>query len=99
MSLKDRYRRTVDEDLRLTILLLLLEAGNYDLNIYILQSALADFGHRPSQDKLQTELSWLTEQGLCDLSDDAVVVAKLTQRGKDVAEGRQIVPGVKRPHP
>lgn len=99
MSLKQNYARQVNEDLRLTILLLLHEAAGYDLNEHILTASLVEFGHRPSKAKLITELTWLDEQGLCSLQTEPVTVAKLTDRGADVATGRATVPGVKRPSP
>ncbi len=82
------------------ILRLLSEAGGYDLNSSVLQSALSTFGHRPSRDQLHTELHWLAEQGLVTVSQvHSILVAKLTSRGADVAQGLAHVPGVKRPGP
>ncbi len=94
------FQDALDQDLRLTILQLLEAADGYDLNDRILSDGLASVGHRPSGDKLKTELSWLAEQGL--ISAEAVgtfTVAKLTTRGTDVAKGHATVPGVKRPGP
>ncbi len=46
------------------------------------------------------QLAWLAEQGLVENDDmGGLVVATLTQRGADVAQGRVTVPGVKRPTP
>ena len=85
---------------RLVILRLLCEADGYDLNSHIIKSALADFGHQPSMDVLHADLFWLAET---DLVVNRLVgetqVAQLTERGKDVAEGRAQVPGVERPGP
>ena len=95
-----QFKTHIQEDQRLIILRLLNEAQGYDLNSAIIQSALAEFGHRPSRDQLHTELAWLDEQGLVHCSKKASVqVAKLTTRGADVAEGRAVVPGVKKPSP
>ena len=95
-----QFKTHIQEDQRLVILRLLLEAQGYDLNSAIIQMALAEFGHRPSRDQLHTELAWLEEQGLILCSQTASVkVAKLTTRGADVADGRAVVPGVKKPSP
>ena len=94
------FAQTLTEDLRLTVLHLLAEADGYDLNSAILKRALADFSHRPSGDKLDTELHWLAEQGLLTLSKTAgLLVARLTHRGADVASGAARAPGVRRPDP
>lgn len=94
------YREKQEADRRLAILQLLAEAG-YEVNDSVLNSALDDYGHRISRDMLLSDLAWLRDQGLVadrDLSG-VTVVAQLTQRGLDVAEGRTTVPGVKRPRP
>lgn len=94
------FAQTLTEDLRLTVLRLLAEADGYGLNSAILKRALVDFGHRPSHDKLDTELHWLAEQGLLTVSSSAgLVVALLTRRGADVASGAARAPGVRRPGP
>ncbi len=94
------FQQHIAEDQRLVILRLLLEAQGYDLNSAILQTALAQFGHRPSRDQLHTALTWLSEQGLVTVHTTAsIMVATLTSKGADVAEGRAHVPGVKKPSP
>lgn len=95
-----KFANLVAEDLRLRLLQLLGEADGYDLNIRILGDALSALGHRPSQDKLATELVWLEEQGLVTTHEiGSILVATATARGLDVAHGRARVPGVKRPAP
>ena len=95
-----KFANLVAEDQRLTILQLLDQAEGYDLNINILSSALGEFGHRPSLDKLRSELAWLEEQGLIETRNvGSIVVAQATSRGLDVAQGRARAPGVKRPAP
>ncbi len=90
----------VTADRRLTILKTLQEDPGYSQNIYVLQTCLAALGHETSLDLLKTDLAWLKEQGLVRLDLVAgVMVAKLTTRGDDVASGRTVVPGVKRPSP
>lgn len=94
------YRELATEDLRLVILRLLSESDGYGANSAMLQMALPSFGHSVSGDQLQTQLSWLAEQGLATVETmESLRVAKLTARGLDVANGNAQAPGVKRPLP
>ncbi|OGB77383.1 MAG: hypothetical protein A2496_04485 [Burkholderiales bacterium RIFOXYC12_FULL_60_6] len=96
----NEFAKLVQADQRLVILLVLAQDPGYSHNEYVLREALAYMGHAISQDKLRTELAWLAEQGLVATTNPAgVVIAKLTGRGKDVATGVVVVPGVKRPEP
>ena len=88
------------EDRRLAILRLLAESTDYRANLYLLQTALESFGHNVSHDRLHADLDWLYEQGLVTVAGLAgITLARLTERGADVAAGRAIVTGVKRPGP
>lgn len=94
------FAQLLSEDRRLVILRLLSAAPEYTLNAFVLRPGLEAVGHSISADQLATELAWLAEQGLVEL--EAVVnvaVARLTARGADVAAGRVVTPGVKRPEP
>lgn len=94
------FAQLLSEDRRLVILRLLSAAPEYTLNAFVLRPGLEAVGHSISADQLATELAWLAEQGLVEL--EAVVnvaVARLTSRGADVASGRVVTPGVKRPEP
>lgn len=94
------FTQHLEEDRRLTILLLLAEAANYQANQFLIQSALDGFGHAVSMDRLRADLAWLAEQGLVEVAATAgVEIAKLSSRGLDVAQGRTHHPGVKRPRP
>jgi len=96
------FQEIITEDIRLSILLILLKGGSYSHNEFVLRQALAlpVFAHQISSDRLRTELSWLAEQNLIERDGTHEVwSAKLTRRGKDVAEGLTEVPGVKRPDP
>ena len=87
-------------DMRLVILRLLAEDPGYSVNESVLQSVLPEFGHTVSRDRIRTELRWLEEQGLVNNQQiTTVLVAKLTGRGVDVANGAARVDGVKRPSP
>lgn len=88
------------EDRRLVTLRILERAEGYRANEYLLQTALAGFGHSVSRDRVRTDLEWLREQGLVTLERaGSMTVGTLTERGADVAAGRASVPGVKRPAP
>jgi hypothetical protein len=89
-------RRT--EDRRLVILRLLENTPGYEAGESMLHIALMDFGHEVSRDQVRSDLAWLEEQGLVRSNQIAsVMIARATQRGIDVAQGRATAPGVKRP--
>jgi hypothetical protein len=86
--------------LRLTILRLLAGAPGYRANSSIMHSAAVEFGLGASRDQIKSELAWLSEQGAVQTTGvGGLVVATLTDRGLDVAEGRAVIPGVQRPAP
>lgn len=86
------------EDRRLVILRVLAELPGYRTNSFLLTTLLGKFGHEPSADQVKTDLAWLQEQGLVSVEVvESVHIATLTTRGADVAAGRAVVPGVKRP--
>lgn len=94
------FERTVREHLRITILRLLFEDPNYTLNDSMITDLTEEYGFTPSRDKVRTELAWLKEQDLVSFEPDPnIVIAALTERGADVAQGRVTVPGIKRPSP
>ncbi len=96
MSLSD----IITADIRLAILRGLSEDLDYSLNEAILQRMLSALGHGISADRLRSELAWLEEQRLVTTEiESGILVARLTTRGEDVAQGRARVPGVARPGP
>ncbi len=96
MSLK----QLLNEDQRLVILRSLADAG-YDANESILDDCLTLYGHKISRDLVRNHLNWLEEQGLVQIDRlaNGFMVAQITQRGLDVANGEAVVDGVKRPRP
>lgn len=96
MALRD----ILTQDQRLVILRSLMDAG-YDANESIISDCLDLYGHDISRDLVRNHLSWLEEQGLVTVQrlQDGYMVATITQRGLDVAQGRAFVDGVKRPRP
>ena len=94
------FAKFEQEDQRLVLLRLLAEVADYKVNTSILQQGLELYGHTISRDKLHTEIAWLAEQGLVQFDQlNTVKIVTLTQRGLDVAQGRSVVPGIKRPGP
>lgn len=70
----------------------------YRTNSFLLTTLLGKFGHEPSSDQVKGDLAWLQEQQLVTVEVvESVHIATLTTRGADVAAGRAVVPGVKRP--
>lgn len=86
------------QDQRLVILRSLNDTQG-ELNESVLQDCLDAYGHKVSRDKVRVQLGWLEEQQLVRLETlrGGFLVARLTGRGQDVADGRARVPGVKKP--
>lgn len=94
------FADTVRAARRLELLRLLAEAPRYEANQHLLYSALPSRGIPSNADQVAIELAWLAEQDLVILSEIGIIrLARITQRGIDVAKGLAIVPGVKRPAP
>lgn len=92
-----RMREMLDQQSRLVILRSLLECRG-EANESMLQSCLDVYGIKVSRDEVRANLSWLADSGLIEVEHvGECMVATLTGRGSDVAEGRAIVPGVKKP--
>lgn len=94
------YLDYLAEHWRLTVLRVLARAPAYRANDSVLQQALESFGLTTTRDQAKGTLAWLAEQGLITIDDmGGVIVATITERGRDVATGAAVVPGVKRPGP
>lgn len=94
------YQQHFAQHLRIALLRLLNEAPACRANSSILATAAQHLGLSASRDTVKTQLAWLDEQGLVTTEDmNGLVVATLTERGCDVAEGRSVAPGVARPTP
>jgi len=86
------------EHLRIALLRTLANAPAHQLNDSILADVVRNAGINATRDQVRVELQWLAEAGLASLqSFDALAVATLTGRGEDVAAGRSLAPGVKKP--
>lgn len=95
------FAERLREDRRLVLLRLLCEQRGFFANSSILHSGLVHLGVQSDRDDVLTDLAWLRDQGLVTLNEavPGVEVATLTSRGKSVAEGMTLVPGVSRPSP
>ena len=100
MTAPGSFAQAEREHLRLAVLRLLEQDTGYSHNEGVLQSGLEYVGHTVGADLLRTELSWLEEQGLLKVMRNGDVwVARVTERGCDVATGRTRTAGVARVRP
>lgn len=85
-------------NLRLSILMLAAEVARGCVNEDILIRGVEAAGHWVSRDALLTQVEWLREQGLVEVTTvSQLVLVKITRRGADVAAGRSKAPGVDEP--
>lgn len=85
---------------RLAILQVLEGSTGYQANEYTLEAVLAELAHSVSNARLRADLARLADLGLLATSTvGGVTIAKLLQDGLDAAQGKSVVPGVKRPRP
>lgn len=95
-----KFEQFETENRRLVILRLLAEDPDYRTNSATIEVGLDAYGLAVSRDRLHTDFTWLSEQGMLTLEPmESVYVVTLNQRGLDVAQGRAVVPGIKRPSP
>lgn len=88
------------EDCRLAELTILAESAGYQASDQVLYMMLGRLGHMVAMDTLMNDLRFLEESELVHVDQVGEIrIAKLTQRGLDVAAGRTVEPGVARPRP
>lgn len=92
------YQETMREHQRICILRMLDQVPDYTMNESMIADELGRWALACSRDQLKSLLAWLAEQGLitCEPIGHSQI-ARITQRGQDVANGLALVPGVKRP--
>ncbi|RZF83721.1 hypothetical protein EXT46_05355 [Pseudoalteromonas sp. CO325X] len=93
--------KVMAEHQRISILISLKESPDYGANTSMLADVLQSYGLGCSRDQLKTQLNWLEQNGyvIIERLSENTWVVKVTHAGIDVAEGRSIVPGIKRPAP
>lgn len=85
---------------RLAVLKVLAQMPAYEAGQHLIYQALPAEGVPSSADEVAADLDWLAEVGLVSVQRiDAVRLARITQRGLDVAAGRAHATGVARPMP
>lgn len=85
-------------DRRLRVLQVLMEMTNYLCNEAMIKTALVEFGHAVSSDRLRADMEWLEERELVRVQRwKPLLTVELTQLGADVAHGRANQPGIARP--
>jgi hypothetical protein len=90
------------EKLRWAILHHLEASPNYELNDELLLEGARAQGIPTTSDKVRAAVAWLCEQELAtcrDVIGTALVVARITDAGSEVAKGYRVFPGVLRPRP
>jgi hypothetical protein len=98
--MSDYLENVVLPHARIIVLRLLADMPEYTSNDSALTDGVRAFSIRLSRDQVAAQLAWLAEQGLVRIDDlGAIKEVVLTDRGRDVAAGTAIVPGVKRPGP
>lgn len=92
------YQENMREHQRICILRMLDQVPDYSMNESMIADELGRWALACSRDQLKSLLAWLAEQGLitCEPIGHSQI-ARITQRGQDVANGLALVPGVKRP--
>lgn len=94
------YEDIITADRRLLILRALAAADGYSSGERLIANFLRSMGQAASHAAVLADLEWLAAEKLAQLQrDDGLVVARLTDHGLDVAEGRERHPGVRRPAP
>ncbi len=91
------FQNTLLAERRRFILDILNLSSPPKLNHRALAVVLEQYGLRPADDALRGDLRWLFERGLITIEYlDNILIAALTQRGRDASADRLRVDGVSR---
>jgi len=95
------YQDILTADRRYLILKALSASASYTAHSLLLLKFVDGLGQKPSMDQINGDIQWLHDQGLLTATPSGIAdqIATITSRGLDVAEGRSIYPGVRRPSP
>lgn len=92
--------RIETEKRRLEILEYLLQQPRYEAAATLLRLNCQRLGVPSTMDQIVAALQWLQEQELITVRVHAdETVARITQNGREVADGSRTLPGVMRPDP
>lgn len=90
----------IRNEARLIILRALADEPRYSLNEALLQAQLETFGIARARSWVREELRRLEDLGGVTLTEaGSVLIATLTEKGRDHIERRLVIEGVKRPSP
>lgn len=90
----------INEHVRIAVLRLLKDNRGH-ANESVLREGLSQLAFSLSRAEMRAQLEWLKNAGVIthEWPFPTVLVARLTERGLDVAEGNEQVAGVHRPSP
>lgn len=90
----------LQQDRRLCVLRFLHESPKYTASLPLIALVLERDGHFVAQSAVLAEVAWLEGAGLVRSEMiDKLMLVTLTQTGAEVATGRMVMPGVRRPDP
>ena len=92
--------RIIREEARLIILKALAVEPNYSHNESVLTDTLETFGVLRPRAWVRDEMRWLATMGAVKITEaGSVLIATLTDKGREHVERRMLIEGVKRPGP
>lgn len=93
------YQQILDENRRLVILRFLHEITTNTANESVLETATNQIGVISTREDIRDDLKFLQDRGCVKIEwyADKCMVATLTRRGQYVAEGKEIIYGIKKP--
>lgn len=94
------YATLLRRDRRLSILRVLDGAPGFRSNESILTQMVNSFAITSTRDQVRSEILWLGEQGMVTHDDlGGLLIATVTTRGSDIAQGLATHPDITRPSP
>jgi len=95
------YQDILTADRRYLILKALSASASYTAHSLLLLRFVDGLGQKPTQDQINGDIQWLHDQGLLTATPSGIgdQIATITGRGLEIAEGRAIYPGVRKPTP
>ncbi|MCT4554648.1 MAG: hypothetical protein N4A53_08175 [Pelagimonas sp.] len=94
------YKEELQQHARLAILRMLEDAPKYTSNVSIMADLLPRFGISYTRDQVETEVTWLAEQGLVEVENlKGFLVVTATVKGAEIARGITTHPKIQRPRP